>query len=180
MSAPLPAALVCRRNREAHRIRVDTVDNFPQVSAATAETSPYFSGEFLSELGAQIFTTYCLQVASSLWAFSVTEAVQTMTKREDLRKEFLAVAELRLMKVEEIRELLSISPVASVEDVLRIMKCWQDSGDGSIPAESRSQAHRLLSEIDCLNEATSEILDKLRPVAPATASILSYKYERMQ
>jgi hypothetical protein len=103
-----------------------------------------------------------------------------MAKREDLRKEFLAVAELRLMKVEEIRELLSISSVASIEDVLRIMKCWQDSGDGSIPAESRRQAHRLLSEIHCLNEATLEILDKLRPVAPATASILSYKYERMQ
>jgi hypothetical protein len=64
--------------------------------------------------------------------------------------------------------------------VLRMMKCWQDSGDGSTPAELRSQAHRLLSEIDCLNGASSEILDKLRPVAPATASILSYKYERTQ
>ena len=68
-----------------------------------------------------------------------------MTKHEDLRKEFLAIAELRLMKVEEIRELLSISPVASVEEVLRIMKCWQDSGHGSTP-ELKSQAHRLLSE----------------------------------
>jgi len=58
-----------------------------------------------------------------------------MTKHEDLRKEFLAIAELRLIKVEEIRELLSISPAASVEEVLRIMKCWQDSGDGSTPAE---------------------------------------------
>ena len=103
-----------------------------------------------------------------------------MTKREDLRKEFLAIAELRLMKVEEIRELLSISPAASVEEVLRIMKCWQDSGDGSTPAELRNQTHRLLSEIHRLNGATLEILDKLRPVAPATASILSHKYERMQ
>jgi len=60
-----------------------------------------------------------------------------MTKHEDLRKEFLATAELRLMKVEEIRELLSISPAASAEEVLRIMKCWQDSGDGSIPAGVR-------------------------------------------
>jgi hypothetical protein len=103
-----------------------------------------------------------------------------MTKREDLRKEYRAVAELRLMKVEEIRELLSISPAASAEEVLRIMKCWQDSGDGSIPVEPRRQAHRLLSEIQCLNEASLEILDKLRPVAPATVSILSYKYERTQ
>jgi hypothetical protein len=45
----------------AHRIRVDDVDNFPQVSAATAETSPvFFRGIF------SIFTRYCLQVASSL------------------------------------------------------------------------------------------------------------------
>ena len=94
--------------------------------------SSYFSGESLNELGALIFTKYYLQVASSLWGFSVTETVQTMTKHEDLRKEFLAIAELRLMKVEEIRELLSISPAASVVEVLRIMKCWQDSGDGSL------------------------------------------------
>jgi hypothetical protein len=165
----------------AHRIRVDDVDNFPQVSAATAETSPYFSGEFLNELGAANF--HHILFASrvfSLGLFSNRAAVQTMTKREDLRKEFLAIAELRLMKVEEIRELLSISPAASVEEILRIMKCWQDSGDGSTQAELRSQAHRLLSEIRCLNGATLEILDKLRPVAPTTASILSYKYERMQ
>ena len=100
-----------------------------------------------------------------------------MTKREDLRKEWLAVAELRLIKVEEIRELLSISPAASVEEVLRIMKCWQDSGDGSTPAELRSQAHRLLNEIHCLNEASLEILDELRPVSPATASLLRYRFE---
>ena len=50
----------------AHEIRVDDVDNLPQVSAATAETSPYFSGEFLNELKALIVTTYYLQVASSL------------------------------------------------------------------------------------------------------------------
>jgi len=105
---------------------------------------------------------------------------RAMTKREVLRKEYLAVAELRLMKVEEIRELLSISPAASVEEVLRIMKCWQDSDDGSTPAKPRRQAHRLLSELHCLNEASLEILDRLRPIAPATASILSRKYERTQ
>ena len=103
-----------------------------------------------------------------------------MTKHEDLRKEFLAIAELRLMKVEEIRELLSISPAASVEEVLRIMKCWQDSGDGSTPAELKSQANRLLSEIRCLNGATLEILDKLRPVAPATASILRQRLHSIE
>ena len=100
-----------------------------------------------------------------------------MTKREDLRKEWLAVAELRLIKVEEIRELLSISPTASVEEVLRIMKWWHDNGDGAIPAKLKSQAHRLLNEIHSLNEASLEILDELRPVAPATASLLRYRFE---
>jgi hypothetical protein len=40
------------------------VDNFPQVSAATKETSPYFSGEFYTNWELLTFTTYCLQVAS--------------------------------------------------------------------------------------------------------------------
>jgi hypothetical protein len=106
--------------------------------------------------------------------------VQTMTKREDLRKEFLAIAELHLMKVEEMRELLSISPAASVEEVLRVMKWWQDNLDGSIPKKLKSEVHRLLSEIHSLNEANLKTLDELRIVAPATASILSYKYERTQ
>src|SRR6516225_10918556 len=101
-----------------------------------------------------------------------------MTKRGDLRKEWLAMAELRLMKVEEIRDLLSISSVASVEEVLRIMKWWQDNLDGSIPTKLKSQAHRLLSEIHSLNETNLKTLDELRTVTPATASILSYKYER--
>ena len=103
-----------------------------------------------------------------------------MTKREDLRKEFLAIAELRLLKVEEMRELLSISPAASVEEVLRVMKWWQDNLDGSIPTKLKSEAHRLLSEIHSLNETNLKTLDELRTVAPATASILSYKYERTQ
>jgi hypothetical protein len=100
-----------------------------------------------------------------------------MTKREDLREEWLAMAELRLMKVEEIRDLLSISSAASVEEVLRITKWWQDNLDGSIPTKLKSQAHRLLSEIHSLNEANLKILDELRTVAPATASLLRYRYD---
>ena len=41
----------------------------------------------------------------------------------------------------------------------------------------KSQAHHLLSEIHSLNEASSEILDELRLVAPATASLLRYRYD---
>ena len=128
-----------------------------------------FRANFLTNWEQLIFTIYCLQVPS-----------QPMTKREDLRKEFLAIAELRLMKVEEMRELLSISPAASVEEVLRVMKWWQDNLDGSIPTKLKSEAHRLLSEIHSLNETNLKTLDELRTVAPATASILSYKYERTQ
>jgi hypothetical protein len=100
-----------------------------------------------------------------------------MTKHEDLREEWLAMAELRLMKVEEIRDLLSISSAASVEEVLRITKWWQDNLDGSIPTKPKSQAHRLLSEIHSLNEADLKILDELRTVAPATASLLRWGYD---
>jgi hypothetical protein len=100
-----------------------------------------------------------------------------MTKHEDLREEWLAMAELRLMKVEEIRDLLSISSAASVEEVLRITKWWQDNLDGSIPTKPKSQPHRLLSEIHSLNEADLKILDELRTVAPATASLLRWGYD---
>ena len=85
------------------------------------------------------------------------------------------MAELRSMKVEEIRDLLSISSAASVEEVLRIMKWWQDNLDGSFPTKLKSQAHRLLSEIHSLNEANFKILDELRTVAPAMASLLRYR-----
>jgi len=81
-----------------------------------------------------------------------------VTKRE---KEWLGAAALRIMKAEEIRELLSISPAASIEGVLRIVKWWQDNGDGSIPTKLKSQADSLLGEIHCLNESSLKILDKL-------------------
>jgi hypothetical protein len=45
-----------------------------------------------------------------------------MTRRQDLKEEWLVVAELRLRKTEEIRELLSISPNADAEEVLTITK----------------------------------------------------------
>ena len=45
------------------------------------------------------------------------------------------------------------------------------------PAKLKSQAHRLLSEIHSLNEANLKILDELRTVAPATASLLRYRYD---
>jgi hypothetical protein len=52
-----------------------------------------------------------------------------------------------------------------------------DNLDGSIPTKPKSQAHRLLSEIHSLNEADLKILDELRTVAPATASLLRWGYD---
>jgi hypothetical protein len=155
---------------------VDNVDNFPQVSQQQQKQARIFR-RIVKRIGSPNF--HHILFASRVFSLGRFRA-STMTKREDLRKEWLAVAELRLMKVEEIRELLSISPAASVEEVLRIMKCWQDNGDGSIPAKLKSQAHRLLVEIHSLNETSLEILDELRPVAPATASLLRYRFEPTQ
>jgi hypothetical protein len=95
-----------------------------------------------------------------------------MTRRQDLKEEWLVVAELRLKKLEEIRELLSISFNADADEILRIMKWWRETGDGSIPAKLKSHADRLLREFHSLNEVSLEILDELEAVAPATTSLL--------
>jgi len=55
-----------------------------------------------------------------------------MTRRQDLKEEWLVVAELRAQKLGEIRELLSISLNVEPQEALRIMKWWRATGDGSI------------------------------------------------
>jgi hypothetical protein len=57
-----------------------------------------------------------------------------VTKREDLKK-LTEVLELRLKKLREIRELLSISPDTDDKDVPGIMKWWRETaaGEASIP-----------------------------------------------
>jgi hypothetical protein len=95
-----------------------------------------------------------------------------MTRRQDLKEKWLVFAELRLKKLEEIRELLSISFNADADEILRIMKWWRETGDGSIPAKLKSHADRLLREFHSLNEVSLEILDELEAVAPATTSLL--------
>jgi len=49
------------------------------------------------------------------------------------------VAKLRLKKLEEIRELLSISPKADVDEVLRILKWWRETGKVSIPKKQKTR-----------------------------------------
>src|SRR5262249_7231509 len=97
-------------------------------------------------------------------------AAPLMTKCQYLKEEWLAVAKLRLKQLEEIRELLAISPKADVDEVLRILKWWRETGKVSIPKKTKTSAHRLLSEFYRLDEASLEILDELEAVPPATAS----------
>jgi len=68
-----------------------------------------------------------------------------------------------LDKLEEIRELLSISPDANADEAARIMKWWRETGDVSVPAELKNHGDRLLREFHTLNEVSLEILDELAP-----------------
>ena len=85
-----------------------------------------------------------------------------MTRRQDLKREWLVVAELRSDKLEEIRELLSISPDADADEAVRIMKWWREIGD-VLPTELKNHGDRLLRECHRLNEVRLEILDELAP-----------------
>ena len=86
-----------------------------------------------------------------------------MTRRQDLKRGWLVVTELRLDKLEEIRELLSISPDANADEAARIMKWWRETGDVSVAAELKNHGDRLLREFHTLNEVSLEILDELAP-----------------
>ena len=81
---------------------------------------------------------------------------------QDLQTEWLVVADLRSQKLEEITELLSISPDADADEALRITKWWRETGDVSIPAKLKKHADRLRREFHGLNEQNLEILDELK------------------
>jgi hypothetical protein len=85
-----------------------------------------------------------------------------MTRREYLRK-LSEVAELRLKKLDEIREFLSISPDTDDQDVLGIMKWWEKTaaGEPSVPAELKTKVDRLFCEFHSINDTSLEIVDKL-------------------
>jgi len=82
-----------------------------------------------------------------------------MTSAKDLRK-LSEMVELRLQKLDEIREFLSISPDTDDQDVLEIVKWWQktSSGEPSVPAKLKTS---LFCEFHSINDASLEIVDKL-------------------
>jgi len=80
---------------------------------------------------------------------------------QDLETEWLVVTDLRSQKLEEITELLSISPDADADEVLGITKWWRETGDVAIPPKLKNHADRLRREFHSLNELSLEILDEL-------------------
>jgi hypothetical protein len=87
-----------------------------------------------------------------------------MTRRENLRK-LSEVAELRMKKLDEIREFLSISPDADDHDVLGIMKWRQKTAasEPSVPTELKARADQLCREFRSIDDANLQILDELEP-----------------
>jgi hypothetical protein len=85
-----------------------------------------------------------------------------MTRREDLTK-LSEVMYLRSKKLDEIRKFLSISPDANDQDVLRMMKWWQETAadEPSVPIELKNKADRLFREFHDINNAHQQILDRL-------------------
>jgi hypothetical protein len=85
-----------------------------------------------------------------------------MTRREDLRK-LNGVMDLRSKKLDEIRKFLSISPDANDQDVLGMMKWWQETAaeEPSVPIDLKTKADRLFREFDNINNANQQILDRL-------------------
>jgi hypothetical protein len=85
-----------------------------------------------------------------------------MTKREDLRK-LSEVMDLRSKKLDEIRKFLSISPDADDQEVLGMMKWWQETAadEPSVPIKLKAAADRLFREFHDINNANQQILDRL-------------------
>jgi len=95
---------------------------------------------------------------------------------QDLETEWLVVAELRSQKLEEITELLSISPDADADEVLRITNWWRETGNVSIPAKLKNYADRLRREFHSLNELSLEI----RHAAAAPCGSCSFQAYSLQ
>jgi len=86
-----------------------------------------------------------------------------VTKREDLKK-LSEVSELRLKKLGEMRELLSISSDTDDGGVLGIMNWWRKTAaaEDSIPTELKTKMDRLFCEFRSLENTYLEILDRLK------------------
>jgi hypothetical protein len=84
-------------------------------------------------------------------------------KKSENLKNLNKVAALRLKKLDEIRELLSIPRNTDYREVISIVKWWQETGaaDPSVPAELKTEVNCLICDFQSLNKTDMEILDKL-------------------
>jgi hypothetical protein len=73
------------------------------------------------------------------------------------------VMDLRSKKLDEIRKFLSISPDVDDQDVLGMMKWWQETAadEPSVPIKLKVEADRLFREFHDINNANQQILDRL-------------------
>jgi len=92
-----------------------------------------------------------------------------VTKREDLKRKYMAAAELRTKKVDEIRELLAIPPDPRDEKAVEFIAQWLETGRVSVPTGLKTKAQRLLREWQSIHTACVEIqyeLDLLGEAEP--------------
>jgi hypothetical protein len=101
-----------------------------------------------------------------------------VTKREDLEKKYIAAAELRIKKVDEIRELLAIPPDPADEEAVKFIVHWLETGQVPVATELKTKAQRLLREWHGIHMACVEIqveverLGKKATPRPATEPTL--------
>jgi hypothetical protein len=84
-----------------------------------------------------------------------------VTKRENL-KNLNKVAALRLKKLDEIRELLSIPRNTDYREIISIVKWWSENGgaDPCVPAQLKTEVNRRICDFRSLKATDMKILDK--------------------
>jgi len=83
---------------------------------------------------------------------------------------YAAAADLRVKKVDEIRELLRIPLDPRDEEAVEFVAQWLETGRVSVPTELKTKAQRLLREWQSIHMACIEIqreLEQLRENATA-------------
>jgi len=90
-----------------------------------------------------------------------------VTKLKDLKKKYAAAAELRMQKVDEIRELLAIPPDPRDEQAVEFIAHWLETGQVSVPLELKTEAQRLLREWQSIHMACVEIQHELEQLGEA-------------
>jgi hypothetical protein len=84
-----------------------------------------------------------------------------VTKRQGLKKKYATAAGLRAKKVDEIRELLAISPDPGDEEAVKFIAQWRETGQVPVSAQLKTKVRRLLHEWHSIHMACIEIQNEL-------------------